>query len=325
MINTQTAQHFSQVFDSPTYLGCLASESSGAKIIDAGVNCGGGLEAGLFLAQLCMGGLAKVRLTSISEAEYGVSQGVWVQTDQPIMSCLGCQYAGWPVQTDDFFAMGSGPMRLARGREEVLGELKLSESVDVSVGVLESEVLPTEAALRRIADDCGVTLDALRIAVAPSTSIAGSIQVVARSIETALHKMHELKFDVSTIISATGIAPLLPPAKRGDIVNGIGRTNDSILYGATVTLWVDHDDDELDDVIERVPSTASPDHGQPFAKIFKQYDYDFYKDNSSSLDSNINHLADNPAVTKTGGGQTEQEATPSENSKEEGEKKSEEQ
>ena len=277
MINTQTAQHFSQVFDSPTYLGCLASESSGAKIIDAGVNCGGGLEAGLFLAQLCMGGLAKVRLTSISEAEYGVSQGVWVQTDQPIMSCLGCQYAGWPVQTDDFFAMGSGPMRLARGREEVLGELKLSESVDVSVGVLESEVLPTEAALRRIADDCGVTLDALRIAVAPSTSIAGSIQVVARSIETALHKMHELKFDVSTIVSATGIAPLLPPAKRGDIVNGIGRTNDSILYGATVTLWVDHDDDELDDVIERVPSTASPDHGQPFAKIFKQYDYDFYK------------------------------------------------
>ena len=277
MINTQTAQHFSQVFDSPTYLGCLASESSGAKIIDAGVNCGGGLEAGLFLAQLCMGGLAKVRLTSISEAEYGVSQGVWVQTDQPIMSCLGCQYAGWPVQTDDFFAMGSGPMRLARGREEVLGELKLSESVDVSVGVLESEVLPTEAALRRIADDCGVTLDALRIAVAPSTSIAGSIQVVARSVETALHKMHELKFDVSTIVSATGIAPLLPPAKRGDIVNGIGRTNDSILYGATVTLWVDHDDDELDDVIERVPSTASPDHGQPFAKIFKQYDYDFYK------------------------------------------------
>ena len=277
MINTQTAQHFSQVFDSPTYLGCLASESSGAKIIDAGVNCGGGLEAGLFLAQLCMGGLAKVRLTSISEAEYGVSQGVWVQTDQPIMSCLGCQYAGWPVQTDDFFAMGSGPMRLARGREEVLGELKLSESVDVSVGVLESEVLPTEAALRRIADDCGVTLDALRIAVAPSTSIAGSIQVVARSIETALHKMHELKFDVSTIVSATGIAPLLPPAKRGDIVNGIGRTNDAILYGATVTLWVDHDDDELDDVIERVPSTASPDHGQPFAKIFKQYDYDFYK------------------------------------------------
>ena len=277
MINTQTAQHFSQVFDSPTYLGCLASESSGAKIIDAGVNCGAGLEAGLFLAKLCMGGLAKVRLTSISEAEYGVSQGVWVQTDQPIMSCLGCQYAGWPVQTDDFFAMGSGPMRLARGREEVLGELKLSESVDVSVGVLESEVLPTEAALRRIADDCGVTLDALRIAVAPSTSIAGSIQVVARSIETALHKMHELKFDVSTIVSATGIAPLLPPAKRGDIVNGIGRTNDSILYGATVTLWVDHDDDELDDVIERVPSTASPDHGQPFAKIFKQYDYDFYK------------------------------------------------
>ena len=68
-----------------------------------------------------------------------------------------------------------------------------------------------------------------------------------------------------------------PPAKRGDVINGIGRTNDAILYGATVSIWVDHDDDAIEAVIERVPSGASPDHGQPFAKVFKQYDYDFYK------------------------------------------------
>ncbi|MGB1926621.1 MAG: methenyltetrahydromethanopterin cyclohydrolase, partial [Rubripirellula sp.] len=166
---------------------------------------------------------------------------------------------------------------LARGREKVLQDLKLSEQVDCVVGVLETEVLPTNSALQQIADQCKVQVDGLRIAIAPATSIAGSLQVVARSIETAMHKLHELQFDVGSVISATGHAPLPPPAKRGDVVGGIGRTNDAILYGSTVTLWVDHDDDAIADVIERVPSNASPDHGQTFAKVFKQYEYDFYK------------------------------------------------
>jgi len=277
MINQQCAKPFDELFASPEYLGCASSTQIGAKIFDAGVECPGGLGAGLFLARLCMGDLANIEISPLNSSRYSVNQGVFVRSDQPLMSCLGCQYAGWPVKTDDFFAMGSGPMRLARGREDVLQSLKLSERVSGVVGVLESEVLPTESALEKIAKDCGVEKDGLRIAIAPATSIAGSVQVVARSIETALHKLHELHFDVGTIVSATGSAPLPPPAKRGDVVGGIGRTNDAILYGATVTLWVDHEDDAIDDVIERVPSCSSPDHGQPFAKVFKQYNYDFYQ------------------------------------------------
>ena len=50
-----------------------------------------------------------------------------------------------------------------------------------------------------------------------------------------------------------------------------------MLYGARVTLWVDCDDDAIKAVAAKIPSGASEDHGQPFAKIFKQYDYDFYK------------------------------------------------
>ena len=277
MINQQAARRFQLLFQSPEYLGCVSSEHDGVQIFDAGVDCPGGLEAGLSLARLCMGDLADVQIVPLDASEYGVNQGVWVRTDQPIMSCLGCQYAGWPVKADDFFAMGSGPMRLARGREEVLESLKLSERVPEVVGVLETEVLPNAAALSKIAHDCRVELGGVRLAVAPATSIAGSVQVVARSVETALHKLHELHFDVGTIVSSTGIAPLPPPAKRGDFVQGIGRTNDAMLYGATVTLWVDHDDDAIEDVIERVPAGSSPDYGQPFAKIFKGYNYDFYQ------------------------------------------------
>jgi methenyltetrahydromethanopterin cyclohydrolase len=159
----------------------------------------------------------------------------------------------------------------------VLEELQLSESPQRISGVLEADQLPTSAAIHTIAQECGVSASDVHLAIAPSTSIAGSLQVVARSIETAMHKLHELHFDVRKIVSATGCAPLPPPAKPGDTVNGIGRTNDAMLYGATVTLWVDHDDDAIESVIANVPSGSSKDHGQPFAKIFKQYEYDFYK------------------------------------------------
>ncbi|HEV3023547.1 MAG TPA: methenyltetrahydromethanopterin cyclohydrolase, partial [Pirellulales bacterium] len=110
---------------------------------------------------------------------------------------------------------------------------------------------------------------------ARTASQAGTVQIVARSVETALHKLHELGFDLTRVESGWGVAPLPPPA--ADDLAGIGRTNDAILYGALVTLWVRGDDTSLESVGPRVPSSASPDHGEPFARIFERYDRDFYK------------------------------------------------
>jgi methenyltetrahydromethanopterin cyclohydrolase len=44
-----------------------------------------------------------------------------------------------------------------------------------------------------------------------------------------------------------------------------------------VTIWVRGDDDQIRAIGPRVPSSASPDHGEPFAAIFKRYNHDFYK------------------------------------------------
>jgi methenyltetrahydromethanopterin cyclohydrolase len=277
MLNELACNLFDQWSRSASRTLCRHARIGGAAVIDAGAASPGSLEAGVQLARLCMGDLATITLAASAASELASQNAVLVRTDDPLRSCLGAQYAGWPVQCDDFFAMGSGPMRMMRGREPMLEELGLAETDTRIAGVLESETLPTVAAIELIAEQCGVDCDAVHLAVAPATSIAGSIQVVARSVETALHKLHELKFDVRDVRSASGMAPLPPPAKRGDTVAGIGRTNDAILYGATVTLWVDCDDDLIAAVAQRVPSSSSADHGQPFAKIFKQYDYDFYK------------------------------------------------
>ena len=115
----------------------------------------------------------------------------------------------------------------------------------------------------------------LTIVYAPTASLAGTVQVVARSLETALHKLHELGFDLSRVQSGTGTAPLPPVA--GEDLAGIGRTNDAILYGGEVTLWVTGDDQSIEQLGAQIPSSSSEDYGRPFIEIFRQYDNDFYK------------------------------------------------
>jgi methenyltetrahydromethanopterin cyclohydrolase len=143
------------------------------------------------------------------------------------------------------------------------------------VGVLECDQLPSCDVAKMIAQQCNVAPDQLFLAVAPTRSLAGCVQIVARSVETSLHKLYELGFPLTSLKHAYGIAPLPPPTP--DFAAGIGRTNDAILYGGHVTLWVEADDQDVRAVGSKLPSSHSRDFGQPFADIFKSYQYDFYK------------------------------------------------
>ncbi len=248
--------------------------SNGAVILDFGVKTAGGISAGIMLARICMSGRAEI---TMHPANY--SLGPWplvqVATDDPVHACMASQYAGWPVKKDKFFAMGSGPMRAKRGKEHVLQSLGVADSSHCAVGVLECDSLPDESVVELIASECGVAIENTVICVAPTRSIAGTVQVVARSVETSMHKLFELGFDLNSVVSGYGAAPLPPPAL--DFVQGIGRTNDAILYGGHVTLWVNTEDDQIREIGPKVPSIASSDYGIPFAQTFKKYDCDFYK------------------------------------------------
>jgi methenyltetrahydromethanopterin cyclohydrolase len=188
---------------------------------------------------------------------------------------MASQYAGWQISVGKFFAMGSGPMRAAYGKEALFDEIPGREKPTVAVGVLETRKKPDEAVMAYLAEKLNLQPAGITLLAAPAASIAGAIQVVARSLETALHKLFELKFDLNQVVSGTGNAPLPPVA--ADEINAIGRTNDAILYGGRVNLWVRAEDDLLAEIGPRVPSSASPDHGAPFADIFERYERDFYK------------------------------------------------
>lgn len=258
----------------PTFRVSVTHLADGGRLIDAGVSAPGGLAAGLHLARICLAGAGEV---SLIPARPGLSSGwdVCVRTDHPVQACLAAQYAGWQIQVGKFFAMGSGPMRAVAGREQMITDLKLGESAGQAVGVLETDVLPGDDVFQYVSEKTGLPRERITLIAASVSSIAGGLQVVARSVETGLHKLHELKFDVRRVVSGAGLAPL-PPA-GSDSLTAMSRTNDAILYGGDVTLWVRASEEDLADIGPRIPSSASPDHGRTFGEIFARYDRDFYK------------------------------------------------
>jgi methenyltetrahydromethanopterin cyclohydrolase len=248
---------------------------NGARVIDAGIDAAGGFAAGVLLAELCMGGLGHVEyapLTIAGEAWPGVQ--VW--TDHPAECCMASQYAGWAINPDGYFAMGSGPLRAkARVERELFEKLRYAEDATRGVLVLEGRHAPTDAVAAWVAGKAGIDTGAITFAIAPTASLAGGVQIVARVIETGLHKMDALGFDVTRVVSAMGTAPLAPTAKSD--MRAIGRTNDCVLYGGTACYTIRAEDDELASLAARLPASASSDYGRPFYEIFKRYDNDFYK------------------------------------------------
>lgn len=248
---------------------------NGARLIDCGIDAEGGLEAGRRLSEICLAGRATV---SVTTAELGplMLPAVRVITDDPVPACLASQYAGWAIQRDSYFAMGSGPARcLSRAEEQLFDRLAYVERADRAVLVLEGRTPPSPAIAAYVAERCGVEPRALTLLIAPTASVAGCVQIAARSVETALHKLMELGFDLTKIRSGAGLCPIAPVAKND--LRGIGWTNDCILYGARSYLTVRATDQEIDAVAERLPASSSADYGTPFYDIFNRYERQFYK------------------------------------------------
>jgi methenyltetrahydromethanopterin cyclohydrolase len=247
---------------------------NGARVIDCGIEAPGGLEAGRRMAEICMAGLCTLGFAPLT------LDGRWlpaitVSTDHPALACLGSQYAGWQLKREKYFAMASGPGRALIRAEDLYDDLDVSEQSQSAVLCLETREMPTEEIAAYTAERAGVAPDALTLVVAPTASLAGGVQIAARVVETAMHKLHEVDFDVRTVRNGIGTCPLPPVA--GDDGEGIGRTNDAVLYAGQVHLTVGAGDDELEALAPKVPSSASSDHGEPFGALLERAGFDFYK------------------------------------------------
>jgi methenyltetrahydromethanopterin cyclohydrolase len=253
----------------------VARSAAGTLIIDAGIAAPGGIEAGRRIAEICLGGLGRVALTP-APSEGPSATVIGVHAADPVLACLGSQYAGWRLQEGQFFAMASGPGRARAQKEELFAELAYrDEAAETATFVLEADWAPPDALIERVAAICALGADRLAFILTPTTSLAGAVQIAARSLEVGLHKAHGLKFPLDRIRDGVGSAPLPPPSPN--FVAAMGRTNDAILYGGRLALFVDGPEAEAQRLADALPSSASRDYGRPFAEIFEAYGRDFYK------------------------------------------------
>ncbi|MBU2560286.1 methenyltetrahydromethanopterin cyclohydrolase [archaeon] len=240
---------------------------NGTKIIDCGVNAPGSLEAGRLFALACMGGLAEIE---IKDRGLGLKK-VIVKTEHPAISCLASQKAGWCIDAEGYFALGSGPARiLAKKPKETIEKVGYVEEADASLIALESGKFPPAQICDMIARECGIRPENLYVLIARTASLAATVQISARMVETCLFKMDHLGYDTNTIKSASGTAPIAPLIGDDNLMMGL--TNDMVIYGSSVSLEADADFD-----VDKIPSSSSPDYGRPFAQIFKDAGYNFYK------------------------------------------------
>lgn len=246
---------------------------NGCRVVDAGIECLGGVEAGRRIAELCLAGLGRVNVQPTPGGPWPFSLAV--QSSQPVTACLASQYAGWALAEGKFNALGSGPARAIGSREPLFEELNYRDPPGPTCMVIEAEKPPPPALAATVAERCGITPAELLLVITPTTSTAGIVQVAARVLEVALHKVHELKFPLTQVVDGMGSVPL--PAPTAKVLEAMGRSNDAIIFAGQVWLLVDCDEAEAAALAERLPSSASKDYGRPFSELFKAVGGDFYK------------------------------------------------
>lgn len=246
---------------------------NGARLVDAGVRSPGSIEAGRLYAECCMGGLGRVAVTPAPLGGATLLEAR-VVVDHPLHACMASQYAGWRIQVKNFFAMGSGPARALAAGEALFEKFPLKSRSNRTVLLLETSELPGAEVADHVAARCGLSPDRVTLIAAATGSLSGCTQIASRSVETALHKMMELGFDLTTVVSGAGSCPIAPGLP--DTPRAIGRTNDAVLYGARVSLWVRCEDRAIEAVIDRLPSSSSKDHGRLFHELFLEHGGDFY-------------------------------------------------
>jgi len=278
-VNTLARPLLDQLLDTCAQDVVVRTGPQGVRIVDAGIEARSSTAAGGVIAAICMGGLGRV---AIRTGDENWPTSIEVASEQPVLACLASQYAGWSLaatkeQTGGkkFFALGSGPARALACKEPLFEELGYRDKSDTGLLVLEADREPPAVVIEKVLRDCGLQPTGLTVILTPTTSAAGTTQVVGRVLEVALHKAHHLGFALDVIVEGTARAPLPPPAADG--TEAMGRTNDAILYGGRVHLTVDTEDAAARTLAHDLPSLNSRDYGRTFAEIFRQYEFDFYK------------------------------------------------
>ena len=272
-INRMAIELIDEAIDFAEELRVVPHElESGATVLDFGVDAPGGVEAGMLLAEVQTAGLSTVQ-TRMDDVAGAPTPHVELQTDNPALSLLCSQKAGWELTFEDppYDGLGAGPARALVAEEEEFHELDYFDEFDLTVLSVESIDLPGDQIAEHVAERAGVEPSGVFLPAYATGSTVGSVTAAARAAELAVFRLFELGYDVRNVQSAFGSAPIAPVSYDESVA--MARTNDAVAYGGEVHLTVAEDFEAFD----RVPSSARAEYGTPFEDIFDEAGWDFYE------------------------------------------------
>jgi len=255
-----------------------------ATIIDCGIEAKGSVAAGLLFIKISLGGLASVSLDYPVVENDHTMIAVSVETSYPVLATLGCQAASWNINKGDFFGMACGPGRaLAQKPSKIYKLLEYKDSSEIAILCIESNKLPTPEVIDYLAEKCKVEKGNLKILMIKTNCLVEYLQMAARAIELGVFRLVEqLGFSKEKVQHAIG-SGLVPPISDDEDQSN-DRVNNGLIYGTRLYLVVKSDpEDNLEEIVEKIPSSSSPSYGKGFLELFEAAGKDFAKMDLSVL------------------------------------------
>ncbi|ACL70669.1 methenyltetrahydromethanopterin cyclohydrolase [Halothermothrix orenii] len=256
----------------------VSTLENGTTVIDLGQEVRGSWEAARMMAEILFGGIGQVSFETFPEMIDGVYYpAVNVSVDHAVLSLAGCDISGWELKPGKFAPIVAGPGRTL-GRKPGDWMEKYSDYEDKyhqAIITIESKDPVSVEQASELAEACRVQPEDLYLLVAPSSSLACSVQVSARILEQTLHRLMEEGFDLDTIIQAQGFC-VIPPCIDNELI-AMGRLNDVLIYGGQATYTVCWDDDKIADIVNKITSDKASTYGKPFKEIYLEAGCDFYQ------------------------------------------------
>jgi methenyltetrahydromethanopterin cyclohydrolase len=264
-----------KILDNSDRLNVVVSEQNGAKIIDCGLNTIGSIEAGILFTKISLGGLATVSVGYDNNSSF-TAPTVQVTTAHPVLATLGCQAASWNINKKGFFGMACGPGRaLAQKPSRSYKLLNYQDNNSKGIICLEADKMPTDEVIDYLAEKCSVNKENLFLLLIKTNCLVEFVQMAARAIELGIFRLVEqLGYAKEKVLHAIGTGIIPSVSDNKEIAND--RVNNGLIYGTRLHLSIRSDpEDDLTELLPKVPSNASSSYGKRFQILFEEAGKDF--------------------------------------------------
>lgn len=274
-VNLEAMKIVREILAAPEALGVAVSRfANGSTLIDMGQRARGSWQAGRYFTLVTVGGLGDLSFESFTLGRMRLP-AVRLVVNRPLEACMGCQVAGWRLVDEPDAPILAGPARTLNNPPD--HHVQLSGYRDhhhEGVVTVQMSRPVTEEMAAVMARACGLAPEKLYILASRHACLVSTVQVPARGIETAMHRLALEGFDLGCIRHAWCTGPI--PPLVDDELRSMGRINDALYYGGEVWLQVEAEDELLAAIVPKLVSEVSPLARRPFAEIYRQAGYDFH-------------------------------------------------